>query len=36
MSMIAVMSAILFKERMTKKQILALVLTIIGIVLINL
>ena len=35
-SMIAVMSAILFKERMTKKQILALVLTIIGIVLINL
>ncbi|MBR4879605.1 MAG: DMT family transporter [Clostridia bacterium] len=35
-SFIAVMSALLFKERMTKKQMFALVLTIIGIVLINL
>ena len=35
-SFIAVMSALLFKERMTKKQVFALLLTIVGIVLINL
>lgn len=35
-SFIAVMSALLFREHMSKKQIFALVLTVIGIVLINL
>lgn len=35
-SFIALSSALLFRERMTKKQVFALVLTIVGIVLINL
>lgn len=35
-SMIAVVSALLFKEKLTKKQVVALILTIIGIILIHL
>lgn len=34
-SLIALLSALIFKEKLTKKQILALILTIIGIILIN-
>ena len=34
-SFIALISALVFKEKLTKKQILALILTVIGIILIN-